>query len=734
MRYCDYTTLFSTHPSELVLLSTYNFDPDFFERRLLRAPSLLTARRIVVLMDYDQWSRLKVEEVTARWMNSKYLVVPIRPKAGVFHPKLQLVLRADGFQLVCGSSNLTRSGCTHNLEIVNAISAMLDDSGTHESLPLCCDAVRFFQLALDRGIGDAAAIARDWIADAAKDMPWCRPTSRQHRDDHGGVKLMHTLDGPLWDQFVECVGDHRPTQIVVVSPFYDTDGRMIRRVLQKWPKATLEVLAQQLTSNLPVGQLKLMARPPDIYEVRSASRRLHGKALGWQSTDGGGILVGSANFTAAAFDGRNIEACIYVGAETANMNTLFDSQLQRVSIAVEDFIPADTTEPRPDEDTEPALSIQSASLRDGTTLRLLYEVSSGEVITKLSVALRLSSESFPRATIVLPTRRTGEAVVKVGEKVLQDVHGSLLAFISAETDHGRIESAATWVIHEDRLTHEPSDGSGIKTKTHVEETGDGLPEYLDEIVKREGLASVVEYLNHLNIRFFDGSGGIGGRSKFQLRRSDPYHPDVPPEWWDQIDAHAPNLEQAIYSFCDRHEKSRLRRHAERGNINGMENFLDIFTAVVRLLYVYHTRVDGRGQPVVKAPQLIGRVCRLIEIATSGIDTSHDYCEGYTTSLVVNLNGDLSLLHERSEELNFMGHMCAALLIAQMLRFDPNEVPIYGPKVTRPRECLEHQVKRLHATIVDAEMAAPSKQQVVSALGQYRMLSDDVMTACEGEIS
>src|SRR5262245_34710570 len=50
-----------------------------------------------------------------------------------------------------------------------------------------------------------------------------------------------------------------------------------------------------------------------------------------------------------------------------------------------------------------------------------------------------------------------------------------------------------------------------------------------------------------------------------------------------------DLAEAIRDFVERHEHRRLRKHAGRGNVNGMENFLDIFTTLVRLLYVYYLR-------------------------------------------------------------------------------------------------------------------------------------------------
>src|SRR5205807_4621021 len=112
---------------------------------------------------------------------------------------------------------------------------------------------------------------------------------------------------------------------------------------------------------------------------------------------------------------------------------------------------------------------------------------------------------------------------------------------------------------------------------------------------------------------------------FKLRIRDPFHADFAPDWLLNANGVTSNLSEAIYDFVDRHEKQRLRRHAKRGNINGMENFLDIFTALIRLLYVFHVR------GFVHRLKLIGRLCDYVESATCGFENDQDSSEGYLYS-------------------------------------------------------------------------------------------------------
>src|SRR5688572_7075286 len=122
MKYHDLAGQFDGDPAELALLSTYQFDPDFFEYRLLRCPALEGARRIAVLMDAGRWRELLNGGVPARLLNRRYLVVPVRAgQGGVFHPKLNLLFTERGGQVHCGSANLTRCGYTSNLELLNSV-------------------------------------------------------------------------------------------------------------------------------------------------------------------------------------------------------------------------------------------------------------------------------------------------------------------------------------------------------------------------------------------------------------------------------------------------------------------------------------------------------------------------------------------------------------------------------------------------------------------------------------
>ncbi len=711
MKFLDFTTLFEGEPASLAILSTFQFDPDFFERRILRCPSLVKARRVLVFMDATQWFKLLSQDAPAKLLNRRYLVVPVRPPHGVFHPKLHLLITQQGGQVQCGSNNLTRSGCSSNLELLNAIHINLDDPDD-EPVWLAQEAFGFFKQTCDDAEEHAGRIAREWLEELPTHAPWLTASMPPSADRK--VMLAHTYEGSLWERLAAILDEIPLRKLLIISPFYDLDAGLLRRAHSRWPKCEIELVVQQQTTTLPVAPMKKLRSKVTLSELRNSSRRLHAKLVAWESSTGAGCLVGSANFTTAAFDSRNVEACLLLTEPGDLLPTLFDKHLAKRPIGFEDFTPGTEQEPTIDDADSTSLRLTSALLTTDGHLRVAYRHTLNPTPTALRVAVRTPGEQRPRALFNVPNRENGTATLTPPESTLTEAHGALLASLIADTGGGREESPPLWVIQEARLTYEPS-GEGSAVKSPVEDTGEGLPEFLDELGRRDGVAAVVEYLQNLNIRFNDGAGGNQGQRKFRVRPRDPFHPDEAPDWLLQAPADSADLELAIDEFVDRHLRRRLRRHAKNGNINGMENFIDIFTALVRLLYVYHVR------GVIPREMVVGYLCRLLEVASNGDDEDEE-SEGYLTSVATNL-GDSAYLQKVCAELNFIGHLRAALLIAQRVRFVQGERLRGLANPMRPGECLPHITSTLKGAMEQLGLEAPSSDDISTALIEYNMFGE-----------
>jgi hypothetical protein len=723
MEFLDFCQLLEAAPASFAAMSTFDFNPDFFEHRLLRATALAKARRIVVFMDAGQWAKLVRDEPSARLLNRRYLVVPVRPAKGVFHPKLHLLVREDGGQVLCGSNNLTRAGCTGNLELLNSftIGGEVEDPAT---VQLARDAFGFFRKACEAAGNEPARVARVWLDELAGQTPWLMANVRS--DTKPPIQLLHTYDGSLWDRVVAEVGDMPPKKCLIVSPFYDRDAALMQRLQKVWPKCEIQIVAQHKTSNLPAKALKKCGPNVQLAVLQTPARRLHAKLLAWETSRGTGCLVGSANFTTAALDGRNVETCLLVRDPGSSISELFGKDVRTKPKAFDEFEVGLEQEPSPEESGEGSLWVESAVLSADQTLRVTYGHTLNPAPKSLRLHLWAINEERERKSLPLPRQSRCVHAFELADETLRGCHLAMLASIVADNDDGKCESSPTWVVQEDHLTHEASGEHKPSNASIVQETGWGLVEMLDQIAEQDGIAAMIEYLRQLNVRFDAGGRQGRGFGSSLLRRRDPFRPDVVPVWKRQESADAENLKKAIFECIDRHEKKVLLRHARLGNINGMRNFVDVLKMIVRLLYIRHT------EGLVPRGRVIGYLLDHVQIAVHGIEKGDEVGDGFLFSVYDNLQ-DPDTIQEACDEERFLANVFAAFTLLQRIRFDPNETSVYGKVATRPGETLHTQRDRLIEAVEEIGLELPSQEEVLDALRDYEMFSEEELSAFSKEM-
>jgi hypothetical protein len=256
-------------------------------------------------MDATRWAELLKQDAPARLLNRRYLVVPVRRAGGVFHPKLGLLLTEAGGRILCGSNNLTRCGCSSNLELLNSLDVDPESSVRAGGPELVREAFAFFFRATEDAPGDPGRIVREWLEEYAEFSEWLGEPA--DTPEAPPVRLVHTYTGSLWDKIIGAMDRCDPERLLIISPFFDPSGELFRRIHRRYPSCRIEVVAQQRTTNPPTGAMRGMRRFVELLDLRSTKRRLHAKLLAWEGRSGTGCLTGSANFTTAALDGRNVE-------------------------------------------------------------------------------------------------------------------------------------------------------------------------------------------------------------------------------------------------------------------------------------------------------------------------------------------------------------------------------------------------------------------------------------------
>ena len=712
MKPFDFSSWFDEEEASFAVLSTFGFDTTHFESRLLRSTALSQARRILVMVDADQFQKSLAEKRPARWINQRYLIAPIRRKKGVFHPKLSLLLGEHHARLLCGSNNLTQAGSAHNLELLNSILISKEDEASLAHSGLVRQALSFFSQCAKHGEGDTARIAADWLNEAQTDFAWL---TAQPFTPEPPLELVHTMDVSLWDWVRARLKQTLPSKIEVLSPFYDSDLRLLQRIRTTWPKCAVEITAQQRTSNLPGDLLKTFGKNVRLFEVKGAgSRCLHAKLFVVVTNGRAMCLAGSANFTAAAFDGVNVETCLAWEIDGNAVKRLFDGAVKRAPISADEFESSDELPPEEDSKDSTPLRIKSATLNANGKLSVAFVARAGLKAQSLSIALQNFGEHAPAICLTFKTRTHELAEVDIQPQHAANLGAAVACFLIADTSTDKITSPISWLIQEHKLTHEPSEHqNGSSRELEVRETGRGLVEHLDEIGTKEGQLQVIQYLNNLSIRFDDTAAGRRGGRSLRIQIRDPFRPDTVPDWVAQFNEQLPGIEAAVYDFADRHERKVLRRHARRGNINGLPNFLDVLVAVTKLLFVFYRRGILKNKH-----QVVFRLTRYVDIFTEGFETHDDWSAGYITNIYDALSGDSSMMRKSFEEQSVTGHLKALLLIAQTVRCDPKE-----SGSSNPAECLPSKAAKLRIFFNRCKLAVPTLDEIRDSLRAYEMLTE-----------
>ncbi len=553
MKPIDHLDYLDTFMAELVVLSTYNIDPVFFEKRVLRTKALDRARRIAVLVDADEWATASRSDLPMRWANCRYLVVPLTHRPGVFHPKVGLFLTETEAVVACGSGNLTRPGMTHNLEILNLIQARCNDGTWSGSAAVVAQAVQFFETVIAAARNKEAVILQDWLKEC---WSYGLPAADATSDD---MTLLHTCNGDLWQPVSEAIDDAEPEEITILSPFFDRDLSLLRRVRERWTSAQVSIIAQSQSSSLDAALANRIAPDAQICSLTKDSRRLHAKLLAWEGRRSSGYLVGSANFTTAAFDGRNVEACLLVHESARLDATLFRTGFEPTPISPADFVNGLTSEPaRDQEDHADPLAINEAVIGEDGMLSISYTIANPQRWETVSFGLRGVRDADPSFSRQVPSKPVGSTKADLSESPFTSRGAAIRCTLIGVSEAERVESRAAWVVQEDRLTHERGASRSSRIRKRIEESGTGLVEQMTEIGSREGFCGVIDFLDQVNIRYHDGGGRAPGGRALSIRISDPWDPGKVPRWLDDESVSAEDLKRLGKSICDyadRHEKT-----------------------------------------------------------------------------------------------------------------------------------------------------------------------------------
>jgi hypothetical protein len=695
-------SVFNHFKADFVALTTFGFDPIFFEKRLLRTKAIGHASRIVIFMDEREWFKVQRCSNPARHLNTRYLVVPVGTPRGVFHPKLVLLLGEEGIAAGCHSANLTRPGYGGNLELTNQLVST-PDAPSQEALAFSLQVVGCMnRIASSVSETTAGSIAHEWMEAVAANVA-ASPEITEARSD---IELWHTAEEPLWDRMVSMWKKSPPNELVIMSPFYDRDQRLLYRVAEVLPDTPIRIIAQNRTSTFNPAPLEAFPSPLSMTTLES-SRRLHAKSIMWRHGTKWTALCGSANWTSNAIEGLNMEASMLIPDAVAPEVLIQDKRLQPSAVDPMEFEPGEFASPENEESETRVLIAAGATLSDGRTIRIQTKAVPSEGISAPTIDLWFGKQTQPGASLdATVASRTDWHVVCPENLDLRAVQRiSIRGMINGRSE----TSDPVWIIRRDLLEHEGESRSSSERQRQIRDNGDGLEHYLDEIARTTGPIAVAEYLRSLSIRFHAGDRStLAMKPAFRVQARDSFRGEEMSDWWIGLNAGQATLQSAIADFVDRHYRKHLCKHAKSGNLNGLQNFIDVLGCLTRLLQRWHTRTSSNDleDQVVTGGQLIGRCCAFIEVLLDGSDSRAGTSPGYVVTMIQMMRGDRERLRSTLQSAAVLPIACALLRVAQLERARREASP------THPASVLTDWFRRIQDVAdsldleVDLETAIP----------------------------
>lgn len=688
----DFLDFLKKSKGRFAFVATYEFDPAFFERRILPTPAFEGAS-VVVFVDSGRYRDILATRRQGSGFDRNYFVIPISRANGVFHPKLYLTIGDKVAIASVGSNNCTSAGTGHNFELISTVESPSSGEGS-DNARLIASIFQQFQRYAEEAGPVLKWLKRNIFDPATEAYPWLTYAG----DGHQEIELLSSHASPLWPQILARLEGKEISQVTLLAPFFDKNLGMVERIRALWPGASIQIVSQSGYSNLPIerfvaldaslGNIKLVS-----VTSQKVGRNMHAKALVFQTPESSFWLAGSANMSNAALAGNNSEACLWLETEQTVAQALKQEELTFAPIDPKDFQSVAIVEPEQPTDEALGLGLHSLILTDDG--QLLATAVIPAQLTGLTLRIFKREETLPTFSWKIDPNKA-EIALSLNDDDRAKFDRPAVGQLQGVVGGREVKSALCSVKQLHQLLRDRASGNAAGNRLQrVLESGDGLVEYVDAL---GGIDAAIDFMNNTTIRFNDGKASSGG-GRGRWRSRDPFSGDIPDHWEiGSSGGSVTELRDAIWAFVQRHIKMRLKRHAKKGSLGGLENFLDIYLTLTRILLAWHSRRVVPAGYVTTGLQEI-----LVTFIGARAEKQTDV-PGFGKAILANLSGDEGLVAAELDR-----HRVPAILratIDEMIRVRAISLnrPVYDEWSQGMRDWVS-------AWIDEMELALPSEEDL-----------------------
>lgn len=285
------------------ILTSFTFDLYYFSNYYMPQMRSRGIRNVVVLIDSTQYDAILEDTEAFKNYRHDFALIRVKNKSnGVFHPKVSLFLGDKQALALVGSGNMTYSGMSHNKELWGAFCA--DGKETEEAFII-------------KDIWDyLSKIIRSSSSEIAiQQLEWCKIYSAAIKDFESIESpkqsefkfITATSEESIFDKIKKIVFGEVNT-IKVIAPFYDMDGSLISTLRSTFTPQKIKCAIDESYGYIP-NKIKDVSKIEffhwhEIFESENQfelSKKLHAKAIQFETSEGIFLVFGSANATGAAY-------------------------------------------------------------------------------------------------------------------------------------------------------------------------------------------------------------------------------------------------------------------------------------------------------------------------------------------------------------------------------------------------------------------------------------------------
>lgn len=319
------------------LLTTYSFDPIYFEAVYLSTLRKLGITNVVVLMDASMYDQLLSDTNYQCHRVSQYNYTLVRKEnfhSGVFHPKVVLLFGEEEGTLIVGSGNLTYSGLANNDEVWNAFHVQSNNSIHY---PLFYQAWKY----LSRSANQTSSLVSRQIDWMLEQSPWLHQETSDSTvllsSGEECTLLYNTAESTILDKLLLLIGDKRIVSIKAIAPFYDAEGDALSALKKRLAPKEMQCILDLERQSAPYSLLK--TDTSTVFCKADSSNPLHAKIFEFQAEDETWLLCGSANAGNMALGtghyAFNDEVCILLHCNTQR-NYIAELGLKYIALTQEE--------------------------------------------------------------------------------------------------------------------------------------------------------------------------------------------------------------------------------------------------------------------------------------------------------------------------------------------------------------------------------------------------------------